>query len=101
MTIGKMMMFVIMRHSDFLNRFDRAKPPKTDPKLVKSINSVDIAIAELEQKLTNVKNAKSQRRYADQLGKFQPGQPIAVAALLQLMSSTLFTNVRRSPIIGD
>jgi predicted NACHT family NTPase len=48
--------------------------------------NIALAIAELEQKLTNVKNAESQRRYAYQLGKFQPGNPIAVEALLQLMS---------------
>ena len=46
-----------------------------------------MAIAELEQKLATVNNAESQRRYAYQLGKFQPGHPVAVDALLQLMSS--------------
>jgi HEAT repeat protein len=49
--------------------------------------NISIAIAELEQKLATVNNAESQRRYAYQLGKFQPGHPVAVDALLQLMSS--------------
>jgi ABC-type oligopeptide transport system ATPase subunit len=50
--------------------------------------AVSIAIAELERKLTTAKNDESQRQYAYQLGKFQPGHPIAVTTLLQLMSST-------------
>jgi hypothetical protein len=44
-----------------------------------------IAIAELEQKLSAVNNVESQRRYAYQLGKFQPGHPLAIDTLLQLM----------------
>lgn len=47
----------------------------------------DIAIAELESKLTTINNAETQRRYAYQLGKFQPGHPLAVNTLLQLISS--------------
>jgi Effector-associated domain 4/NACHT domain len=47
----------------------------------------DIAIAELESKLLTINNAETQRRYAHQLGKFQPGHPLAVNTLLQLMSS--------------
>jgi Effector-associated domain 4/NACHT domain len=47
----------------------------------------DIAIAELESKLITVNNAETQRRYAYQLGKFQPGHPLAVNTLLQLISS--------------
>jgi Effector-associated domain 4/NACHT domain len=68
---------------------DRTLPSSTRNrrKKVTRTRNIDLAIAELEQKLTNVQNAESQRRYAYQLGKFQPGQPIAVAALLQLMSS--------------
>jgi hypothetical protein len=47
----------------------------------------DIAIAELESKLATVNNAETQRRYAYQLGKFQPGHPLAVNTLLKLISS--------------
>jgi HEAT repeat protein len=49
---------------------------------------IDIAIAELERKLSIVENAETQRRYAYQLGKFQTGHPLAVQTLLQLMCST-------------
>jgi Effector-associated domain 4/NACHT domain len=49
--------------------------------------NIDVAIAELEQKLSTAKNAESQRRYAYQLAKFQPGHPLAVDTLLQLMCS--------------
>lgn len=45
-----------------------------------------MAISELEQKLLAVNNSESQRRYAYELGKIQPGYPMAVDALLQLMS---------------
>ncbi len=48
---------------------------------------IAIAIAQIEQKIANVDRAESQRRYAYQLGKFQPGHPIAVDTLLTLMSS--------------
>ncbi len=48
----------------------------------------NIAIAELESKLTTIDNAETKRRYAYQLGKFQPGHPLAVNTLLQLISST-------------
>ncbi|WP_295614957.1 NACHT domain-containing protein [Chamaesiphon sp. GL140_3_metabinner_50] len=47
----------------------------------------DIAIAELESKLITINNAETQRRYAYQLGKFQPGHRLAVNTLLQLISS--------------
>ena len=47
-----------------------------------------MAISELEQKLLAVNNSESQRRSAYQLGKFQPGHPMAVDALLQLMSES-------------
>jgi Effector-associated domain 4/NACHT domain len=47
----------------------------------------DVAIAELESKLTIINNAETQRRYAYQLGKFEHGHPLAVNTLLQLMSS--------------
>jgi Effector-associated domain 4/NACHT domain len=53
----------------------------TDPR------NIEIAIGELEQKLVTINNAESKRRYAYQLGKFQPGHPLAVDALLQLISS--------------
>jgi HEAT repeat protein len=49
--------------------------------------SNNIAISELESKLIAIDNAETQRRYAYQLGKFQPGHPLAVNTLLQLMSS--------------
>ena len=49
---------------------------------------IGVAIAELAQKLATAKNAESQRRYAYQLAKFQPGHPLAVDTLLQLMCST-------------
>jgi hypothetical protein len=67
---------------------DRTFPSSTRNrrKKVARTQNIDIAIAELEQKLTNFKNAESQCRYAYQLGKFQPGHPIAVNALLKLMS---------------
>jgi HEAT repeat protein len=68
---------------------DRTQPSSTRPrhKKVRREHNISIAIAELEQKLANVNNPESQRRYAYQLGKFQPGHPLAVSALLQLMSS--------------
>jgi Effector-associated domain 4/NACHT domain len=49
---------------------------------------IGLAIAELEQKLAAPNNAESQRRYAYQLGKFQPGHPLAIRVLLQLISSS-------------
>ena len=68
---------------------DRTLSSSTRPrrKKVGRERNISIAIAELEQKLANVNNPESQRRYAYQLGRFQPGHPLAVSALLQLMSS--------------
>jgi HEAT repeat protein len=68
---------------------DRTPPSSTRPrrKKVAREQNISIAIAELEQKLASIDNPESQRRYAHQLGKFQPGHPLAVSALLQLMSS--------------
>jgi predicted NACHT family NTPase len=68
---------------------DRTPPSSTRDrhKKVARERNISIAIAELEQKLANVDNPESQRRYAYQLGKFQPGHPLAVSALLQLMST--------------
>jgi hypothetical protein len=57
-------------------------------KKVADPRNVAIAIGELEQKLVTINNAESKRRYAYQLGKFQPGHPLAVDALLQLISSS-------------
>jgi HEAT repeat protein len=56
-------------------------------KKVTDLRNIEIAIGELEQKLVTINNAESKRRYAYQLGKFQPGHPLAVDALLQLISS--------------
>jgi hypothetical protein len=68
---------------------DRTPPSSTRPRSKKAARerNIQIAIAELEHKLANVNNPESQRRYAYQLGKFQPGHPLAVSALLHLMSS--------------
>jgi hypothetical protein len=68
---------------------DRTLPSSTRNrrKKVAHQREIGIAIAELERKLVTAIDAESQRRYAYQLGKFQPGQPIAVDALLKLMSS--------------
>ncbi|WP_309731020.1 NACHT domain-containing protein [Chamaesiphon sp. OTE_75_metabat_556] len=57
-------------------------------KKVADPRNIAIAIGELEQKLATINNAESKRRYAYQLGKFQAGHPLAVAALLQLISSS-------------
>jgi Effector-associated domain 4/NACHT domain len=57
-------------------------------KKVADPRNVAIAIGELEQKLVTINSAESKRRYAYQLGKFQPGHPLAVDALLQLISSS-------------
>ena len=67
----------------------RTPPSSTRPRRNKVARDRNIytAKSELEQKLATVNNAESQRRYAYQLGKFQPGHPVAVDALLQLMSS--------------
>jgi Effector-associated domain 4/NACHT domain len=69
---------------------NRTLPTSTRNRRKKSAQprNPSMAIAELEQKLATVHNAESQRRYAYQLGKFQPGHPLAVDALLQLMSSS-------------
>lgn len=69
---------------------DRTLPTSTRNRRKKAAYPRDLsmAIAELEQKLTAANNAESQRRYAYQLGKFQPGHPLAVAALLELMVSS-------------
>jgi HEAT repeat protein len=69
---------------------DRTLPTSTRNRRKKTAHprNLSMAIAELEQKLATVNNAESQRRYAYQLGKFQPGNPSAVDALLQLMTST-------------
>ncbi|WP_373539870.1 NACHT domain-containing protein [Chamaesiphon sp.] len=68
---------------------DRTLPSSTrnHRKKVAHQRNVSVAISELEQKLATAKNAESQRRYAHQLAKFQPGHPLAVEALLKLMSS--------------
>ena len=69
---------------------ERTLPSRTQHrrKKVARERNIAIAIAELEQKLTNVNNnVESQRRYAYQLGKFQPGHPIAITTLLKLMSA--------------
>jgi hypothetical protein len=68
---------------------DRTPPSSTRDrrKKIARERNISLAIAELEQKLASVDNPESQRRYAHQLGKFQPGHPLAVSALLQLMSS--------------
>jgi HEAT repeat protein len=55
-------------------------------KLARTQN-IEIAIAKIEQKLITINNVESQRRYAYQLGRFQPGHPLAVDVLLQLLSS--------------
>jgi hypothetical protein len=67
---------------------DRTLPSSTrhQRKKVARQRDIGMAIAELEQKLLHVNNAESQRRYAYQLGKFQPGHPLAIDTLLQLMS---------------
>jgi Effector-associated domain 4/NACHT domain len=57
-------------------------------KKVARTQNIEIAIAQIEQKLTTINNVESQRRYAYQLGKFQPGHPLAVDILLQLLSTT-------------
>ncbi len=70
--------------------FSERTPPSNTRNRRKKVareRSISIAIAELEQKLVTVTNAESQRRYAYQLGKFQPGHPLAIDRLLQLMSS--------------
>jgi hypothetical protein len=56
-------------------------------KKVADPRNIEIAISELAQKLVTIDNAEPKRRYAYQLGKFQPGHPLAVDALLQLISS--------------
>jgi Effector-associated domain 4/NACHT domain len=69
---------------------DRTLPTSTRHrrKTATQPRDLSLAISELEQKLIMANNAESQRRYAYQLGKFQPGNSLAVAALLQLMTST-------------
>jgi Effector-associated domain 4/NACHT domain len=69
---------------------DKTLPSSTRNRRKKGSQQRDLsmAIAELERKLTTVKSVESQRRYAYQLGKFQPGHPIAVDTLLQLMSTS-------------
>jgi Effector-associated domain 4/NACHT domain len=49
---------------------------------------LNMAISELERKLVTVNKPEAQRRYAYQLGRFQPGHPMAVDVLLSLMSSS-------------
>ncbi len=68
---------------------DRTLPSSTRKRRKKAANphNIEIAIGKLEQKLATIDNAESQRRYAYQLGNFQPGHPLAVDTLLQLISS--------------
>ncbi|PSB57908.1 hypothetical protein [Chamaesiphon polymorphus] len=56
-------------------------------KKVARTQNIEIAIAKIEQKLITINNVESQRRYAYQLGKFQPGHPLAVDFLLKLLST--------------
>jgi Effector-associated domain 4/NACHT domain len=56
-------------------------------KKVADPRNIEIAIDKLTQKLVTIDRAESQRRYAYQLGKFQPGHLLAVTTLLQLISS--------------
>ncbi len=74
-------------HQEFIS--DRSFPSSTRNQRKKAAHhrNIGVAISELEQKLSARNNSESQRRYAYQLGKFQPGHPMAVDALLQLMSS--------------
>ncbi|WP_396135765.1 NACHT domain-containing protein, partial [Chamaesiphon sp. VAR_69_metabat_338] len=69
---------------------DRTLPSRNRQRRKKAANprNIEIAIGELEQKLLNINNAELQRRYAYQLGKFQPGHPLAVDALLKLIRSS-------------
>jgi Effector-associated domain 4/NACHT domain len=69
---------------------DRTLPSSNRHRRKKVARQQDLqtAISELERKLSTVINPESQRRYAYQLGKFQPGHPISVDTLLQLMSSS-------------
>ncbi len=48
----------------------------------------DLAISVLESKLLTTDLPETQRRYAYQLGKFQPGHPLAVNTLLALLATT-------------
>jgi hypothetical protein len=68
---------------------DRTLPSSTRKRRQKAAypRNIGIAIGELEQKLAITNHPESQRRYAYQLGRFQPGHPLAVNTLLKLIYS--------------
>jgi hypothetical protein len=68
---------------------DRTLPSSNRQRRKKAADprKIEIAIGELEQKLVAANHPELQRRYAYQLGKFQPGHPLAVDTLLQLIRS--------------
>ncbi len=74
------------KQQQFTNNQTLASSTHKRRKKVAHQRDLNMAIVELERKLATGNNSESQRRYAYQLGKFQPGHPMAINALLVLMS---------------